>query len=384
MRNPVLLVLIATAVGALLNVGFVTLAPNRLTTGRALMVWQVIPAPGLAMLTIGFCALFTGCLLPPRRPIHWGSLTLAAILLLSLAALAGSAAGRLLQSSTPAARIGLGAAYWTASACLVLGMADSLQRVRAGSGEQWGVIALTCCGFATLGWCGWLSPLSLCREYTMHRALFGLACLQHLALVAGTVLPALAIGAPLALAGRGRPRLQSSIFAVLNVVQTIPAIALFGLLIAPLSALAIAVPALGRAGIGGIGIGPALIALVLYALLPVVRSIHAGLAAVDGAVIEAARGMGMAPRQILLRLELPLAAPVLLAGLRIVLVQTIGLAVVAALIGAGGLGTFVFQGLGQYATDLVLLGALPTILMALAADLALRSAVAATRGGGRS
>ena len=144
----------------------------------------------------------------------------------------------------------------------------------------------------------------------------------------------------------------------------------------PLSALAVAVPSLARLGIGGIGMAPALIALVLYALLPVVRSTVAGIGGVDSAVVDAARGMGMTRRQRFWRVELPLAAPVLLAGLRIVTVQAIGLAVVAALIGAGGLGSFVFEGLGQYAADLVLLGALPAIGLALAADFLLQSATA--------
>jgi osmoprotectant transport system permease protein len=144
----------------------------------------------------------------------------------------------------------------------------------------------------------------------------------------------------------------------------------------PLSALATAVPSLARLGIGGIGMAPALIALVLYALLPVVRSTVAGIGGVDSAVVDAARGMGMTRRQRFWRVELPLAMPVLLAGLRIVTVQAIGLAVVAALIGAGGLGSFVFEGLGQYAADLVLLGALPAIGLALAADFLLQSATA--------
>jgi osmoprotectant transport system permease protein len=116
--------------------------------------------------------------------------------------------------------------------------------------------------------------------------------------------------------------------------------------------------------------------LVLYALLPVVRNTAAGLAGVDGTVVEAGRGMGLTQRQIFRQVELPLALPVLLAGLRIVTVQAIGLAVVAALIGAGGLGTFVFEGLGQYATDLVLLGALPAIVLALTADFVLQTVVA--------
>src|SRR6185437_16372628 len=116
------------------------------------------------------------------------------------------------------------------------------------------------------------------------------------------------------------------------------------------------------------GTAPAIIALVLYALLPIVRNTEAGISGVDPAVIDAARGMGLTRAQILWRVELPLGLPVFIAGLRIVTVQAIGLTVVAALIGAGGLGTFVFQGIGQYAVDLVLLGALPTIALALAAD----------------
>jgi len=176
---------------------------------------------------------------------------------------------------------------------------------------------------------------------------------------------AAAIGFPLGVASARRAGLQGPVFAVLNILQTIPSIALFGLLIVPLSALVAEVPRLAAFGVGGIGVAPAIIALVLYALLPVVRSTSVGLAGVDSAAIEAGRGMGMSPGQIFREIELPLALPVLLAGLRIVTVQAIGLAVVAALIGAGGLGTFVFEGLGQYAVDLVLLGALPAIFLAL-------------------
>ena len=180
-----------------------------------------------------------------------------------------------------------------------------------------------------------------------------------------------AIGFPLAVAAVRRPQWQGPLFAVLNLLQTIPSIALFGLLIVPLSALAAALPALAALGIGGIGMAPAIIALILYALLPVVRNSVAGIAGVDAAVVDAARGMGMSRRQ-LSGGRVAARMPLLLAGLRIVTVQAIGLAVVAALIGAGGLGSFVFEGLGQYAADLVLLGALPAIGLALAADFLLQ------------
>jgi osmoprotectant transport system permease protein len=199
------------------------------------------------------------------------------------------------------------------------------------------------------------------REYALRRADFRGELWRHCELVVGAVVPALALGVPLGLMAARRRRTRGPLFAVLNMVQTIPSIALFGLLL----------PLFAAIGVGGIGPAPALIALLLYSLLPVARNTLAGLEGVDPAVVEAASGMGMTTRQVFWRIELPLGLPVFLAGVRIVLVQAIGLAVVAALIGAGGLGTFVFQGIGQYAIDLVLLGAVPTILLALAADFAL-------------
>jgi osmoprotectant transport system permease protein len=196
-------------------------------------------------------------------------------------------------------------------------------------------------------------------------------------LVVAAIVPALLIGVPLGLLARRRARFEAPIFTTLNLVQTVPSIALFGLLIEPLSGLANAMPALGRLGVGGVGPAPAIIALTLYGLLPIARNTLAGLAGVSPAALDAGRGMGMTRGQLFRHLEIPLALPVLLVGLRIVLVQTIGLTVIAALIGAGGLGTFVFDGLGQYATDLVLLGALPAIAMALAVDFLLRLATGA-------
>jgi osmoprotectant transport system permease protein len=189
-------------------------------------------------------------------------------------------------------------------------------------------------------------------------------------LVLAAVSLALAIGVPLGVLVARKPGYNGAVFSMLNLLQTIPSVALFGLLIMPLAALATAIPPLGAWGIGGIGATPAIVALVLYSLLPVARSTQAGIAAIDPAIADAAQGMGLTTAQIFWRIEVPLGMPHLLAGLRIVVVQAIGLAAVAALIGAGGLGTFIFQGIGQYATDLVLLGALPIILLALAADFA--------------
>ena len=134
-------------------------------------------------------------------------------------------------------------------------------------------------------------------------------------------------------------------------------------------------PAAAALGVSGIGAAPAVVALFLYSLLPVVANTVVGLKRVSQAAVEAARGMGMTGWQILSRIELPLALPVILTGIRVVLVQNIGMVTIAALIGGGGLGTFVFQGIGQTAIDLVLLGAIPIVALAFSAAVLLDALV---------
>jgi osmoprotectant transport system permease protein len=165
------------------------------------------------------------------------------------------------------------------------------------------------------------------------------------------------------------------------VVQTIPSIALFGMLIAPLGWLAMRLPVLGAIGVQGIGAAPAFIALFLYALLPMVATTLIGLTQVPRDVVDAARGMGLSGRQMLFQIELPLARSVILTGIRIVLVQNIGLATIAALIGGGGFGVFVFQGIGQTASDLILLGAIPTVVLALGAAVVMDAVIELSRAG---
>ncbi len=378
--NPVSLTLAVAGAAATVAGGFVGMAPNRLVSGRPIALWQA--APTLA--TIGIAALvallLAASLARPGRALHTITAVLGSALLLLTLAAAGEAARSLATtgaSAAPAARVSLGAAFWVLAACGVLALGDALQRLGAGPALKLAVAAAIVGVIVLMAVAGAFDALSLAREYASRRRLFAEALLRHVVLVAAAVGPALAIGFPLGVVAARRPGWRGPLFAVLNLLQTVPSIALFGLLIAPLSALAAALPWVAALGIGGIGMAPAIIALVLYALLPVVRNTNAGIVGVDPAVVEAARGMGLGRRQIFWRVELPLATPVLLAGLRIVVVQAIGLAVVAALIGAGGLGTFVFEGLGQYAVDLVLLGALPAIFLALAVDFLLQMLVAA-------
>ena len=206
---------------------------------------------------------------------------------------------------------------------------------------------------------------------------------QHVALAFGSLALALCVGVPLGVAAHAFRRLGGPLLAGLNIIQTIPSLALFGLLIPLFGWVASTIPGAAAVGVAGIGRFPALVALFLYALLPVVSNTRAGLDAVSPPVHDAAVSLGMTRLQILWQVELPLALPAILAATRIVLVQNIGLTVIAGLIGGGGFGSFVFQGLNQASTDMILLGALPTIFLAVLAGLTLDLAVEATGGTAR-
>jgi len=378
-HNQVVVVLIAVGTAASAATGFVGLAANRLLSGRPVALWEAAPPALVGAIALSAVALFALAMMPPRLAVHRFAALVSGLLLVATLAAAGEAAARLAGTSS-FATVSLGAGFWLIFACAALALVDALQRARAGAVVQLLVAVLAVAGFLVMAETGLFDALSLAREFAGRREVFAAAVIRHVELVVGAIVPALVIGVPLGLLAQRRKSFETPLFAVLNLLQTVPSIALFGLLIGPLSALAGALPALGALGIGGVGPAPAIIALVLYALLPIARNTLAGIGGVSPAALDAAHGMGMTRRQVFWQVEVPLAAPVLLAGLRIVLVQTIGLTVVAALIGAGGLGTFVFDGLGQYATNLVLLGALPAIFLALGVDFLLRLATSGTRG----
>ena len=178
---------------------------------------------------------------------------------------------------------------------------------------------------------------------------------EHVVLVATAVVAAFAIGAPAAIALTLHARTRRWVLGAVNVIQTIPSLALFGVLLPiPL--------------IGGIGKRTAIIVLALYALLPIMRNMVVGILGVEASIRESALAMGMTRQQILRRVEIPLALPTILAGLRIAIVATIGTATVAAAIGGGGLGTFIFRGIATADLTTVLAGAVPAAVMAIIAD----------------
>ncbi|MEL2239435.1 ABC transporter permease [Leclercia adecarboxylata] len=362
-RVLLLMALIALAAAAL---PFVNFAPNRLVSGEGRAVWQVWTFSP-ALLLIPFCLLL-GLTLVRGRWALASTLVVCELLFAGLVWSAGLAASHLASSESPLARTAVGSGLWLWMALCLLACSDAIRRLSPQPLWRWLLQAQIWILPLLLLFSGELNALSLMKEYANRQDVFNDAGQQHLTLLLGTLVPALLIGVPLGLLCYRRPASQGPVFAVLNVIQTVPSVALFGLLIAPLAGLTRAWPWLSSLGIAGTGMTPALIALVLYALLPLARGVLAGLSQVPAEVLESADAMGMNSRQRFWQIQLPLALPVLLRGLRVVAVQTVGMAVIAALIGAGGFGALVFQGLLSSALDLVLLGVIPTIVLAVVVD----------------
>jgi len=185
--------------------------------------------------------------------------------------------------------------------------------------------------------------------------------LQHLyiILVANACAVVIGVLVGIFIAGKGRERLADTVLYLASIMMTVPSLALYGILMGILAALTLP----------SIGFLPVVIALILYGLLPIVRNTYTAIRQVDPAMIEAGRGMGMSEMQILMRVKLPLAVPVIMAGLRQAIVMNIGVAAIGSYIGAGGLGQPIFRGIANYRTDLILVGAVCVSVLAVAFDL---------------
>ncbi|MEM8569283.1 MAG: ABC transporter permease [Pseudomonadota bacterium] len=351
---------------------FTSFSPNRILLGEPRWIFSALGAPGALILIAAVLALIVVAVRPPAL---WLRLGICGAVLVVVLLLAGRSAGVLMPAESSFARISLASGFWVLLASGLLLSADTLSRLKPPPGLRVGLLVLTGAGlWAILGSGAW-DHLSILKEYEARASAFWREAQQHVALAFGSLGLATLAGVPLGLVCYRHARLSAPILNTLTIVQTIPSIALFGLLMVPLAWIAANIPGARAIGVAGIGSAPALVALFAYSLLPVVSNTVAGLAAVPASVRDAAAGMGMTERQRLLRVDLPLAFPVILTGIRIVLVQNIGLATIAALIGGGGFGVFVFQGMGQTATDLILLGALPTVLLAFAAAIVLDACV---------
>jgi osmoprotectant transport system permease protein len=375
--NPVLALYLLLALGAAYGLPFVRVAPNRLVSGEPVFLGDALlhlNGQVIVPLLLALFTLLSVAVLQPRKRI-----TQVLVFLAMAAALAGlwllaghiaNNANNAIETQNSFARTALGAGFWALGALAWLIGIDAAARLQLATLPRLLLqIALLLPLLLSLNQG---LNLSIAQEYANHSDVFGPAILRHLQIVMLAVAPALVIGLLLAWRMSKNRELRQAIFPVLNVLQTIPSIALFGLLMAPLAWIALQWPALSRAGIGGVGIAPAVLALLMYALLPIARSALAGLEQVPAEAVYAARAMGMSSRQILWEVELPLALPALFIGLRTAVVQTTGLAAVCALVGAGGLGQIMFDGLFSAANELVILGVIPIVLLAMLADTAFK------------
>lgn len=350
---------------------FANFRANRIVPGEARSILEALPS-GLGAALVAFAAIAL-VLIVLKTPTAF-RLVLGLVALLLLAILIGLSAGHLTPPDNTYARVSPASGFWLTSFAFALLTADALARLNPPPLARVALLAAAAVVAAALLMSGVWDGLSILKEYGSRAETFWLEASRHVVLALGSLAAATLVGLPLGILCHRVEGLRAGVLNALNIIQTIPSIALFGLLIAPLGWIALHVPGASAIGIRGIGAAPAFVALFLYSLLPVVANTVVGLAGVPREANDAARGIGMTDRQRLLGVELPLAFPVILTGIRIVLVQNIGLATIAALIGGGGFGVFVFQGIGQTAMDLVLLGAVPTVALAFAAAIVLDAA----------
>ena len=366
LRSKVLLVGSVLGLTAVWPLEFLVFRSNRIVPGEGLFLLQAAPWPAWLGLIL-FWGYFLLRSFAGSERIRTAELLPAALAPSCLLFVAGEAATEILARAQPYARVSMGPGIWVGLIAFFILLVALYPRTGGGRGAAIPLGA----GGALLLWVlasGRLTDLSLVTELIQRQERFVAELVNHLWIAGLSVGLSTLAGIPLGFVVFRKAWLREKTFSVLNIVQTIPSLALFGLLITPLALLAAAVPLLKELGLRGIGWTPAIIALTLYAMLPIVRNTYAGFAEVEPELAEAGRGMGMSRAQLLFLVELPRALPIVLSGLRIACVQNVGNTAVAALIGAGGLGVFIFQGLGQSALDLILLGALPTILLAVGVD----------------
>ena len=452
--NPIALLGAFVGLVALVSVpglrpGWLLFKANRLVAGEAYAPFGLSSSWTLALAGVWGLVALVGLLIPKARA--W-LLSLLAASALSIALLfIGAATNDLLVAARSSARVSLQGGVWLSVLAYYITLFAALYEAK-GSTRKVLMVAPGLVIAAGLIFGGYLDGLGIAQELSNQGGDFRAEIVRHLALVGTSVSLAVIIGIPAAIWSARRSEAASFILPAVSLLQTLPSLALFGLMLSPLAQLGRAltlqralvfvaiglVPALliglwlrsrkqlktpgwtlpvisltaflplalitvilavilndvfaalfsfnfddlnlGRGlgaslqswGVRGIGTAPALIALTLYALLPIVRNTYTGIKEVPVAAIEAGRGMGMSPAQILRRVELPLAFALINEGLRASLVLSIGIATVAYLIGAGGLGTFIQRGIDQVVPDLILLGAIPVILLALALDGLLR------------
>jgi osmoprotectant transport system permease protein len=349
---------------AIIFLPYVQYRPNRILTGESYRLWILFPGPvWVTLLLLILPALFYAFLPAYSQTARPLSALAAAALVQGALAWESS----FLTRGAGLARVSISSGFWLAAAGVFLMISDC-------KGIRWAVkqasilYIIVLVFFCALLLTGCFDSLSVMLEFYGRRETFFAQITRHLALVISSVGTAAVFGIPLAFFLFTRRRLEHIVFFLVNMGQTIPTLSLLGLLMAPLAYLGSHSELLRAWGVSGIGFWPAWIALFLYAVFPILHNALAGLKMIDPAVTEAAASVGMTRRQIFFKVQIPLAVPLILGGIRTSLTQTMGNAILAALIGGGGLGSFIFLGLAQSAPDLIMLGVLPLVVLTFMAD----------------
>lgn len=367
-------------VGALVTVAgrFATLRPNRILLGEPLTALGALGAFGWALLAAWGVVFVLSVAPGARRLALVRGLAANAIAIATVAAVARLAADYA-AAEGDVVRVSVGLSFWlTLLACYIVAFAalGALTSHLARFAVGWSA-AIVIAGLAVAGQ---LDSLGIMQEYLRNPDAFWQAFRQQIAYTVGATGVALALGLSLGIIGARWARAEGAVFGLINVLQVLPTLSFIGLLIVPMGWLGNNVALFDTLGVSGIGWAPVFVVLCAYAIYPITRNTYSAMKTLDAGVIDAARGVGMKPAQRLAWVELPLAFPVVLAGVRIAAVQTAAGAIVAGLVGGGGLGQIVFYGLQQTATDLMLLGVIPIVALGITIDSSLRAAQGAITG----
>lgn len=356
---------------------FASISTSRIATGTPYRVWEIASPVQLAAMIVPWLVVLSGSLLRTRaagsvlaRGLGAGAAVPATLLV------SGALAGPATAAVGPFARYSLGAGVWLAVFATFVVVVSARRESGVGSAAGWFVSLLGPISVALCVLSGRLDALGILVEYRNLGDRSWPAVGEHIAYAASAMGVATLLGVALGVLAFRNRRAARPIFGVASAFQTIPGLALIGILVVPLASLSRAFPALRRIGVGGLGWAPVVLALTMYALLAIVRNTYAGLESVPPETVDAGRGMGMTGAQLVRRVQMPLALPIVFSGVRTSSQQTIGNATLGAFVAAGGLGPLVFLGIAQQSNDLVLLGSIALVALALTVDAGMRGAQA--------
>ncbi|MCG8572430.1 MAG: ABC transporter permease subunit [Spirochaetes bacterium] len=374
--NKLFFFILMMALWAIFKLNFVIFRETRIASGEGISLFSVHVPLFLSLLSLWMLIFFLSQI-KRNNVIEMAMIGVINFIFVILLITLIFSVHKVYDADYPFARITPGGGFWL----MIFLVFTTLSTYKPNRNNRfyWLTVCLWYSGllvFILLLVTGSFNELSLLKEYQNKQDRFIQEVFQHLFITFTAVISALILGIPLGIIAFRKKWITTPVFTFLNFVQTIPSIALFGLLLVPLAYLANRFPVLRQMGIAGIGNAPALLAITLYSLLPIVLNTYTSLVQINQEVIEAGKGMGMNSLQQFWGIQLPLALPIILTGIRIATIQALGNTTVVALIGAGGLGTFIFQGLGQAASDLILLGAIPIILLSVLTDLFLKILIA--------